>query len=121
MKIMLSLAAAFLCAFGAFAQEPCMGSTEYNDAACYASPQPYCYNQANYCYDVPTMVNRYAYLADKYKTYGANERHAQIANGNQEAAELQGLDNYFNANSCYNKLNADQQLTLQTTKATVKH
>lgn len=70
--------------------------------------------------DYPALVNRYAYLAHKYNTYGPSERQRAIADNNNEIIELQRLDNHFNTNIFPKGLNEDQKLQLRAAQGSIK-
>ena len=118
-KTVLSLALGavlFAIAPNCMAPDNCM-SQPYEQ---YCTPEPcydtYCSVPAEYTGD---LVNRYAQLADKYKTLGPSERQAAIANNNKEVIELSNLDRHFTWNCDPACLTPDQQLTVKTAQGII--
>lgn len=94
---------------------PC--TTEQGDTAQCYTPDYGC--DFTSCY-YPSMIDRYAYLANKYNTLGPADRQAAIANNNQEVIELQKLDNKFAASSVRNNLTTEQLLKLQAAQGSIR-
>lgn len=106
--------------------QPCVNNGCATGMPCYTdeeTPAP-CYIPENGCgYEVCNygpLVDRYAYLADKYKNLGVSERQAAVANNNAEIIELQKLDNHFSQNRNSGNLTTDQQLKVQTAYGTIR-
>lgn len=125
-RAFLTIILAGCAALSILAQEPCANTTCMDNVPCTTvneEPAP-CYAPVdgcnyNYC-DEPTLVDRYAYLAHKYNTYGPAERAAAITDNNTEVIELNNLDNHFAQNNIGQSLTTDQLLKLQAAQGSVR-
>lgn len=100
---------------------PCVANTPCTtvsgeQAPCYVPEMGCGYTACDY----PGLVDRYAYLAGKYNTFGPAERQAAIAQNNAEVIELQNLDNRFAKGGYENQLSTDQLLKLQAAQGSIR-